>query len=315
MSIQNKPWEKLKPGETWRGWWEVGVSDLPAIPVLAARGKAGGTNLLVTGGVHGDEYEGPAAIHALFNDLDVARLCGVWIGLPIVNSAAWQARARRTPVDNGDLNRAFPGALTGASHPTTAALAQAVFETFVRPCDVLVDLHSGGAALVHLPMVGWYVGGETAEKLARGFGGGLHPWIVPDAAGVLSYEAHRASKVALGAEWGGGARLDPEGVKAYTLGLRRVMAALNMPPSERAGPSVFDARAPISGGYQETQTSGLFASSIRLGERVAAGTTLGVLYDAFGSALEEIKAKRPGIVAALPHIALLRAGERVAYIG
>lgn len=66
----------------------------------------------------------------------------------------------------------------------------------------------------------WYAGGSEAEQLAHSFGSGLAPWLIATVPGVLSYEAHRAGKIALGAEWGGGARLDPAGVAGYTAGLR-----------------------------------------------------------------------------------------------
>jgi predicted deacylase len=95
-------WESLSPGERRRGWWEPEITNVPPLPVLAARGQRSGPTVLITGAVHGDEYEGPAAIHALFNQLDTARLSGLVIGLPVVNGAAWQARARVAPSDNLD---------------------------------------------------------------------------------------------------------------------------------------------------------------------------------------------------------------------
>jgi predicted deacylase len=269
MPTATEPWESLAPGSTWRGWWSCGEGPSALrLPVLAARGAEDGPTLLATGGVHGDEYEGPAAIHALFHHLDgEGRTAGrslrrgTLVGLPVINVTAWEARTRVTPADGVNLNRVFPGSQRGIASPADA-LAHAVFERFVRCCDVLVDLHSGGAALVHLPLVGWYRGGRDAERLARGFGLALHPWIVPDVPGVLSYEANRAGKVAIGAEWYGGARLDPAGVAAYTFGLRRVLAALGMvaPREETAmaeGQAVsLDPRTPIAGDYQETEKGG-----------------------------------------------------------
>jgi predicted deacylase len=314
MLIPNRPWESLAAGETWRGGWETGNLNVPALPVLAARGIEDGPTLLVTGGVHGDEYEGPAAIHALFEAIDTAALRGRLIAVPVVHVAAWEARLRVSPADGQNLNRLFPGPPTAPAGPTEA-LAQVVFDMFVRACDVLIDLHSGGAALVHLPMIGWYVGEEgVAKPCARQFGGGLHPWIMPDVPGVLSYEAHRAGKTALGAEWGGGARLDLAGVAAYTSGLRRVLSLLAMLPAplEMVAP---DERPPLQGDYQETTQGGLFVPCVALGDRVTQGAPLGVLRDAPGNVIAEVRAERTGMLAALPHIALLRPGDRIAYIG
>jgi predicted deacylase len=311
MSARSYLWESLAPGEQRRGWWEPSINGVPALPVLAARGERSGPTVLVTGAVHGDEYEGPAAIHALFNGLDTAQLAGIVIGLPVVNGAAWEARARISPADRLDLNRLFPGTKDAANEPSRA-LAEALFDTFVRRCDALIDLHSGGAKLMHLPMVGWYVGSSEAERLARSFYSGMMPWQIGNVPGVLSHEAHRAGKISLGAEWGGGARLDPAGVEGYTTGLRRTLAHL---AGDTPEPATLDTRTPISGSYQQTEQGGLFHASVKLGEQVTPESTLGYLYNLLGEQIGEIKAMRSGTVAALAHIALLSPGDRMAYIG
>lgn len=311
MTQQPQPWETLPRNSTWRGWWQPPVDNIPALPVLAARGQRDGPTVLVTGAVHGDEYEGPAAIYALFDQLDLAMLAGRIIGLPVVNVAAWQAHARTTPVDGLDLNRLFPGRADATSEPSRR-LAAALFEQFVQPCDVLIDLHSGGARLVHLPMVGWYAGGAEAERLARRFGEGLMPWLIPDVPGVLSCEAHRAGKIAIGAEYGGGARLDRAGVAAYTEGLRRTLTLLAGDQEEAGQP---DIRRPIFGSYQQVDTGGLFVAAVNLGDHVTPATVLGRLYNLLGESVGEVIAERAGIVAALAHRALLGPGDRVAYVG
>lgn len=304
-------WEGLHPGEHYRGWWETGKFDLPPLPVLAVRGVHDGPAVVVTGAVHGDEYEGPAAIQRLFHELESASLAGLLIGLPIVNVTAWQARSRASPLDGLDLNRVFPGPVAGQSSSASYALAEAVFTTFVQRCDVLIDLHSGGAKLVHLPMIGWYTGDAAAEHLARTFDPALHPWLIPDRAGVLSCEARRAGKVALGAEWGGGARLDNLGVRAYVAGLQRLLATVAGKPAKL----VADQRLPIAGSYQEVEAAGLFVAEVALGATVTAGDRLGVLYDPLGQIVATVRAEWSGRLAALAHVALLDAGDRVAYIG
>jgi predicted deacylase len=246
----------------------------------------------------------------LFNQLPINKLAGRLWGLPVINMAAWIAKARVDPVDQIDLNRVFPGE-PHADAPT-CALAGAVFSSFVQSCDALIDLHSGGVRLVHLPMVGWYSGANESERLARAFGLALMPWLIPDVAGVLSYEAHRAGKIALGAEWGGGARLDPAGVDAYTNGIRRVLTMLAGIPLEEDKP---DTRRPIAGSYQTVEQGGLFVAGVNLGDHVTPASILGQLFDSLGALVAEVKPSRNGIVAALAHRALLEPGDRVAYIG
>jgi len=306
------PWNQLAAGESWRGWWEIGQFDLPALPVLAARGQQDGPTVVVTGAVHGDEYEGTAAIHRLFTELDISTFHGLLIGLPIVNMPAWRARSRVSPLDGLDLNRLFPGPTVGQPNRSSDALAQAIFTTFIQRCDVVIDLHSGGAKLVHLPLIGWYAGDTTAERLARGFDAALHPWLIPDRDGVLSCEARRAGKIALGAEWGGGARLDTAGVNAYTAGVLRILTTLTTGANASL---TADPRVPIVGSYQLVEAGGLFVAHVALGDRVTAGAPLGVLYDPLGQIAAVVNAEWSGIVAALAHTALLDPGDRVAYVG
>ena len=297
-------------GEVRRDWWQADVAGMPPLPVLAARGQRSGPTVVITGAVHGDEYEGPAAIHTLFNSLDTAQLAGVVIGLPVVNTAAWAARARISPVDQLNLNRLFPG--TRDTQEPSRWLAEVIFTNFVNACDVLIDLHSGGAKLVHLPMIGWYVDGGEAEQLGRSFCQEMHPWRPGTVAGVLSYEAHRAGKLAMGAEWGGGARLDPQGAAGYVAGLRRTLAHL---AGEQPTPHFYDTRPTLRGSYQPTVQGGLFVARTELGASVTPESTLGDLYNPLGEFVGEIKAERAGTLAALAHVALLDAGDLMAYIG
>jgi predicted deacylase len=278
--------------------------------MLVAKGSADGPVLLVTGGVHGDEYEGPAAIHRFLRKVDLASMAGMVIGIPVVNLSAWRNRSRFS-ADGADLNRAFAQTHTPEQ---SKRLAEFVFDDIVRYCDVLIDLHSGGQRMDHLPLIGWYRNGDgRAESLARRFHPEMHPWLVPDAAGVLSYEAHRIGKVAFGAEWHGGGTLDVSGADALAQGLVRTLGLLGM--TTRIEDIQPDMRQPIEGDYITTDTSGLFVPAVSLGETVDESQSIGSIYDELGEMLTNIRSNVKGTIAALPHLSYVIAGERIAYIG
>lgn len=308
-----RPWETLSPGEAWSGWWSDPGGSAVRLPLLMVRGGSPGPLLLTVAGVHGDEYEGPAAIRGLFARLSREGLSrGIWVGLPQTNLSAWKARSRVCPVDGLDLNRHFPGDPDAGPTP---ALARMIFETFVRPADALIDLHSGGMRMEHLPMVGWYRGATRAtEGVARSFHPHFHPWRIPDTRGVLSREAHRLGKSALGLEWGGGGRLDPEGVTALTGGLMRWLAAFGLVAPEKEYLHT-DTRKPLAGHYQTVGRAGVFTPEVGLGERVRRGQVLGRVRDPLGRVLEAPRAFRAGCIAALPVPAYLFAGDPLTYIG
>ena len=68
--------------------------------------------------------------------------------LPMANVPAVMAARRRSPLDNGNLNRAFPGSPGGT--PTERLAHFLEHELFPRH-DVVFDIHSGGTSMAHLP--------------------------------------------------------------------------------------------------------------------------------------------------------------------
>src|SRR5262245_27749415 len=83
------------------------------LPLLVARGAAPGKTIVVLGGVHGDEYEGMAAVRAVFRSLDPAEMRGTFLGVPVCNPPAFAAAARASPLDGQNLARVFPGSPAG----------------------------------------------------------------------------------------------------------------------------------------------------------------------------------------------------------
>ena len=131
------------------GWLDLSHSDnrhdfstIP-VPVGVVRGGPGPV-VLVTGGNHGDEYEGQVIARRLFERLDPADLAGAVIVLPALNLPAVLAGRRVSPLDGGNMNRSFPGA---PDRGPTAALAGFVSTHLFPRCSLAIDLHSGGTDL------------------------------------------------------------------------------------------------------------------------------------------------------------------------
>jgi predicted deacylase len=104
--------------------------------------------LILTAGVHGDEYEGQIAVAELARMLDTAEIRGRVILLPMVFFLAAEARCRVSPVDDGNLNRLYPGNFQGTLSEMIAHFHE---EVIVPLADYAVDLHSGGSSLIYPP--------------------------------------------------------------------------------------------------------------------------------------------------------------------
>src|ERR1700693_1455009 len=114
------------------------LDGLTRIPFTVFIGSDRKPVALVIAGAHGDEYEGPAAIQDLLRELDPQRMGGAIIFVPVANPAAFAAATRRHPVDNGDLNRAFPGSAQGGP---TEQLAHLLLQEFALVSDCVLSLH------------------------------------------------------------------------------------------------------------------------------------------------------------------------------
>lgn len=200
------------------------------VPVISLRGGPGPT-LLIVGGTHGDEFEGPAAILRLAARLDPSTLSGQVILIPAFNAPAVQASARVSPLDGQNLNRAFPGDANGGP---TAMLAHFVETELLPRVDAAIDLHSGGKASVFECCT---LAARTDDArltkanmdLARAFGIPLI-WVLGshnDNRSVNSAAA-RAGVPMIATELRGGGNVNPEATDLAEAGLLRCLSYLGI---------------------------------------------------------------------------------------
>ena len=81
--------------------------------VRVLHGKRPGPVLFVSGSVHGDEIMGVEIIRRLLKAVNPKRLSGTLLCIPIVNAYGFVAHQRYLP-DRRDLNRCFPGSISGS---------------------------------------------------------------------------------------------------------------------------------------------------------------------------------------------------------
>ena len=132
------------------------------IPVpIAVIANGNGPSVLVTAGVHGDEYEGLVIARKLIAELAPDAISGRIVVMPGVNWPAVRARRRVSPIDRKNMNRIFPG--DGTSGPT-AMIADFIERRLLPGMAYAVDLHSGGTQSVFDPCGYVYGTGERAFR-------------------------------------------------------------------------------------------------------------------------------------------------------
>lgn len=117
-----------------------GVTQVP-VAVIA---NGSGPTVVIEGGNHGDEYEGPITISELARDLDPAEVQGRLILMPANNVHAVRAAQRTSSVDGLNFNRVWPGDGQGS---ITQQIAAFVAHRIFPISDAFLDLHSGGSSL------------------------------------------------------------------------------------------------------------------------------------------------------------------------
>jgi len=253
------------------------------IPIVAI-GNGEGPRVLLMGGNHGDEYEGQVALGRLIRTLDPAEIRGHVIVLPSANFPAAMAGMRTSPLDQGNLNRSFPGDPTGGP---TAQIAHYIESELLPRVDFVLDIHSGGSSLTYLPST---LGRrpdtpdelERAVELMRVFGAPIGYLVDGGGWGghTLTAAAARAGTRHMSTELAGGGQVTPAALNIAETGIRRLLHALGVLQSEPPPAEHKTRLMQVSGAdyYCYAPDPGLFEPLVELGAEVEAGTPAGLVH-------------------------------------
>jgi len=255
------------------------------IPLAVLNAGAGtGPTVLLTGGNHGDEYEGPVALMKLMQRMPSMALRGRLIVVPGLNFPAFLNGTRTSPIDHGNLNRLFPGARNGQP---TEMIAHYVETELLPRADVAIDLHAGGASFEHVPTLLASPPAEGERRalymdLVREFGA-PHTMIM-DLLGedrTFAAAAERHGKLFLCGEFGGHAGCDAANLAILENGLQRVLHRLGVVSGAHPAPAGRTRFLRVEGArhYVYAPLAGVFEPTFKLGEQVREGQLAGRLYD------------------------------------
>jgi predicted deacylase len=247
------------------------------IPLVCIKNGAGPTALLVAGN-HGDEYEGQIALCNLAREIEAHEVSGRLLILPALNFPAVAAGRRVSPLDDGNLNRMFPGDASGSP---TEMIAHYVCEVLMTMADVVVDLHSGGRSLDYVASTLVRPGStpdehETLLRLMRLFGAPIS--FVSDGTGgggltTLAAAAQQRGALALTTELGGGATLSKQGLSLAEAGLRRVLKDQGILRDVAVEPASPTRLMTVRGhtAFVYARDRGIFEPAADIGDEVVAG--------------------------------------------
>ena len=183
---------------------------------------------------------------------------------------------RTSPIDEGNLNRSFPGDAEGT---ITQQIAYWIEHSLLPGFDYSFDFHSGGSSLTYIPsaLAPTHEDAARLEKvigMLKAFGAPVsYLASAPQGGGkTFTSASARQGVISMGTELGGGGLVTPGSLKVAEDGMRRVLAHIGL--LQGAVPAPTQTRLTEIGGddyYVYASDGGLFEPLVDLGAEVKAG--------------------------------------------
>jgi uncharacterized protein len=266
------------------------------LPVVVLNGAEDGPVLWIDGPIHGDEMEGPLAIHKLLGALDPQEFRGALVTLPIFNVAAFEAQERGNPFDRFtyDMNRIYPGKPDG--YPSER-VAWAHHQAMIDVADMSISVHSGGAHS-YLAQAQFYNDTPAGLELAKAMGAGWDLILKPMGSGGNPGAAMaKLGKATITVELGGMCATLPDQLHRNSdifqesfLNVLRHYKMIDGEPRYCGSWQVGVQRTVLAniGGYFVPERG------VRYREPVREGTLMARIFDLYGNVLEEVRAPCDG---------------------
>lgn len=287
------------------------------IPVTSIKNGKGPV-ILLTGGNHGDEYEGQIALISFARELAAKDIQGQVIILPHMNFPAVERGTRTSPIDAGNMNRVFPG------HPQgniTQKIAHFVSTELVTRADVVLDMHSGGKTLDFIPSAVMHrlddqdIMKKTLAAL-KAFGAPVSMILGEDTTGMLDGDVEDRGKIFISTELGGLGTVTAERMRIARRGASNLLKHFGVLQGEieEAETRFLDTPA---GSSVVSYDEGMVETLVDLGESVKKGDPIARIWFYQDPEREPATYHAPqdGVLYARHTPGLIKRGDDIGYVG
>ena len=290
---------RAEPGRKTRGVIPVDLGPTTVeIPLVLVNGPRPGPRVVITGGVHGGEFVGIDAATRLAGFLEPDDVTGQVVICPVANQpAVYDGRLGKSPLDDVNINRVFPGHREGGP---TERLAAWLFENVIAGADAYADLHSGGIDQYLLDFVGYRVTSDDEQNakirgMAHAVGYERAIFGTSPDGGNSHAAANRQGVPAILIETGQLGDREPATVRRLLDGLYRLLHHLGVleAPQDLA-PVTVPPRDWIWTGEVESSVTGLWYPDAVTGDEVTEGQTIGRIIDPVDGTEHKVTATATG---------------------
>jgi uncharacterized protein len=293
---------------------ELPIAKLPThtlidLPIFIRSSKNEGPVILISGGVHGDEINGVVTAKKFLEEIDkgLELLKGTLIIIPLVNIYGFLSNSRTFP-DGRDLNRSFPGNKRGS---LASRIAYILSSEIIPQIDYGIDFHTGGRMLSNHPQIRVDFKDKVALELAKAFG--TH-FVVNSKHIEKSFRktAYNSRKHLMVFEGGESMRLDPYAIEEGILGTKRLLHHLEMIDAPLDSQNTVILKESV---WTRSKASGIFNSSVGLGDFVKKGEIIARISDPYGQVIVPVKAGTNGHVIGLNNNPVINVGDAIIHLG
>ncbi len=286
-----------------------GIAQPIYVPVIICKGIKEGPVLGLTAAVHGNELNGMSVIQRLFNSIDLKKLSGTIIGIPVVNVPSILVNERRF-VDGTDLNRIMPGDKDGNR---SKIYANRVINRIVKNFDFLLDLHTASFGRIN----SYYVRADLSSKLAKQLALIQNPQIIlnaPPKDGTLRGAAADLGIDAITIEVGDPDKFQKGMIRSSLTGVYNTLSFLKMYDDtlEKAETKAIICKKSY---WIYSHIGGIIQVHTKLTQQLKKGELIATIIDVFGNKLKEYTAPEDGVVIGKSTNPIGQTGSRLIHLG
>jgi N-alpha-acetyl-L-2,4-diaminobutyrate deacetylase len=239
--------------------------------------------------------------------------------VPFMNTPAFHAGTRVSPIDAGNLNRSFPGRPDGT---VTEKIADYFQRILLPMADLVLDIHSGGKTLDFVPFAACHILSDKrvqskTEAAMLAFGAPFAMRMLElDAVGMYDTAAEEMGKVFVATELGGGGSSSARTVAIADRGIRNLLIHSGILRGEVQLNESILLDMPDGDCFVTCEDIGLLEMCRDLGEKVSRGDLLARIHNVHrtGATPVEYRAKRSGLLVARHFPGLVQCGDTLVVV-
>lgn len=286
----------VEPGKKKSGFLRIGGGEFQ-LPATILHGEQPGKTVLITAGIHAEEYVGIQSALELSEMLKVQKIAGTVVIVKVVNRKAFELRSGSDSHEDGkNLNRVFPGNREGT---WSERLAYAIEKELLSIADYYIDLHSGDSYEQLTPYV-YYAGAAAKEVVEQSREMAQQadvPYMVGSnvaMGGCYNYAASLGIPSILleRGQMGGWTKEESHSTRRD---VRNILCHLGIYQGEKDYRNYYPLEVKDLC-YQAANEQGLWYPCKKPGDMIQQGDMLGVIKDYEGKILEVCKAEYGGVI-------------------